>query len=126
MNMLNGIKNILEFLNDNWTVILIITGLAVALAEKAQAYISKSNDEKIAIAKAQIKEIILKLITDAEADYEEWNSAGSIKRAQVMKEILLKYPVLSKAADQDELFKWIDDIIDEALAALRDIISKQL
>lgn len=34
MNILNGIKNFLSLINDNWTTILVIIGLALALWKK--------------------------------------------------------------------------------------------
>ena len=98
--MMDGIRNFLQFVNDNWTSIVIILGLCVALYEKIKAFLSKSNAEKIEAAKAQLKEVMLKLITDAEVDYESWNKAGSIKRSQVIQKIFSDYPVLSRVTDQ--------------------------
>ena len=121
--MLDGIKNFLQFVNDNWTAIIIIISLIIALYQKIKSYLSKSNDEKITVAKQQIKEIILKLISDAEVDYEDWNKAGSIKRAQVIQKMFEEYPILAKIADQTELIKWLDDTIDEALNTLREIVA---
>lgn len=124
MVILNGIKNFLEFINQNWTTLIIIAGLIIAIVKKAKSYFSKSDEEKIEIAKQQVKEIILKLISDAEVDYEEWKKAGSIKRSQVIKEIFIEYPILSKAVDQEELINWIDEMIDESLVTLREIVKE--
>ncbi len=124
MVVLNGIKNFLTLVNDNWTTIAVILGLMIAISKKAINYFSKSNEEKIAIAKKHIQETMLKMIGDAEEDYEEWNKAGSIKRAQVIKQIFAENPILSKAVDQDELIKWIDDAIDDALVTLRKIVEE--
>lgn len=122
MNFLTGLQNFLNIINDNWTTILVCTGLIVGIVKKTQDYLSKSDDEKIEIAKAQIKQVILKKISDAEVDYEEWNKAGSIKRSQVITEIYKEYPILSKVVDQTELTKYIDDAIDDALVELRKVI----
>lgn len=122
--MLDGVKNFLQFINDNWTSIIIIISLIIAIVQKTKSYLSKSNDEKIASAKSQIKEVILKLISDAEVDYEDWNKAGSIKRAQVIQKIFTDYPVLSKVTNQEELIKWIDTMIDESLKELRKIVAQ--
>lgn len=122
--MLDGVKNFLQFINDNWTSIIIIISLIIAIVQKAKSYLSKSNDEKIAAAKSQIKEVILKLISDAEVDYEDWSKAGSIKRAQVIQKIFTDYPVLSKVANQEELIEWIDTMIDESLKELRKIVAQ--
>lgn len=122
MSILDGVKNFLELVNENWTTIIVIIGLVIAVTKKAINYFSKSDEEKIAIAKKQIQETMLKLITDAEQDYEEWKQAGSIKRAQVIDELFANYPILSKVTNQKDLIKWIDDTIDEALVTLREIV----
>lgn len=124
MVILDGIKNFLEFVNSNWTSIAVVIGLAIAVIKKVIAYFSKSDEEKIEIAKKQIRETMLKLITEAEQDYDEWKLAGSIKRAQVIDEIFANYPILSKVTDQKELIKWIDDTIDDSLVTLRKIVEE--
>lgn len=124
MEILNGVKNLLQFLNDNWTMILVICGLGVSLVKKIKDYIGKSDKEKIEIAKAQIKETVLEMITEAELDYEEWNKAGSIKRSQVIGMIFAEYPILSKVVDQADLVAWIDNEIDTALDTLREVIKQ--
>ena len=122
MSILDGVKNFLEFVNENWTTIVVIIGLIIAIAKKGVAFFSKSDEEKIAIAKKQIQETMLKLITDAEENYNEWKQAGSIKRAQVIDELFANYPILSKVTNQEDLIKWIDDVIDESLITLREIV----
>lgn len=124
MDVLNGIKNFLSLINDNWTTILVIIGLALALWKKIESYSKLSTDKKIEIAKKQISENILKLITQAEKDYAEWEKAGSIKRSEVISEIYKEYPILAKVVNQEELVKWIDEQIDNALPTLRDIIKQ--
>lgn len=123
MNILNGIQNFLQLINDNWTTIMVVIGLAIAVGKKVADYFSKSDEEKIEIAKAQIKETVLKMVTEAELDYEEWNKAGSIKRSQVIGQIYADYPILSKVVDQQALIEWIDETIDESLKTLREVVS---
>lgn len=122
MDILNGIQNFLSFVDNNWTSIIVIITLCVSIFNKAKQYLSKTDEEKIAIAKEQVHEMILKMITDAEEDYAEWNKAGSIKRSQVIGEIFIKYPILSKVVNQSELIQWIDNEIDNALDILREVI----
>lgn len=123
MNILNGVQNFLTLVNDNWTTIMVVIGLAIAVVRKAKTYFAKSDDEKVEIAKAQIRETILRMVTEAEVDYEEWNKAGSIKRSQVIGQIYADYPVLSKVVDQQALTAWIDETIDESLKTLREVVS---
>lgn len=123
-NMLYAIQNFLQLINDNWTVIIIIIGLIIAITQKAKAFFSKSDDEKIEIAKKQIQQTMLKLVTDAETDYLEWKNAGSVKRAQVIEKIFETYPILSKVTNQEELIKWIDEVIDESLETMRNVFEE--
>jgi len=120
--MLNGIKNFLEFLNTNWTTLAVIIGLLIGLYQKISTYLKKSNEEKVAIAKQQIREIMLKMISDAECDYDGWNKAGVIKRSQVIKKIYEMYPILSKVVNQAELTEWIDEQIDDSLDTLNGLV----
>ena len=124
MNILNGIQNFLMLVNEHWTEIIVIIGLALALYKRIKGYLGKTNEEKIEIAKVQIKETVLRLVTDAEMDYKEWVKAGAVKRAQVVEEIFMMYPILAKVTNQKELVAWIDDIIDEALETMREIFAE--
>ena len=119
---MEGLQKFLQLLNDNWTSILVCIGLVIGIVKKTQDYMSKSQDEKIEIAKKQIQTTILKMISDAEVDWQEWSTAGSIKRAQVIKQIYEEYPILSKVVDQKALTEWIDEQIDSALDTLREIV----
>lgn len=119
---MEGLQKFLQLLNDNWTSILVCICLVIGIVKKTQDYMSKSQDEKIEIAKKQIQTTILKMISDAEVDWQEWSKAGSIKRAQVIKQIYEEYPILSKVVDQKALTEWIDEQIDSALDTLREIV----
>ena len=114
----------MKFINDNWTSIIVIISLIIAIVQKAKSYFTKSKQEKVNAAKAQITQIIMKLITDAEIDYGTWEKAGSIKRAQVIQKIFTEYPVLSKVADQQEIVDFIDKTINDALKELRKIVAE--
>lgn len=122
--MLTGIKKFLEIIDSNWTTILVIIGLALGIWRKAQDFFAKTTDKKIDIAKTQITETMLKMITDAEINFENWNQAGSIKRSQVIKEIFEQYPILSKVANQKEIISWIDTEINNSLKTLRKVVSE--
>ena len=124
MNILNGIQNFLMLVNNHWTEIIVIIGLALVLYKRVKNYLSKTDEEKIEIAKVQIKETVLRLVTDAEMDYKEWVKAGAVKRARVVEEIFMMYPILAKVTNQNELVAWIDDIIDEALETMREIFAE--
>ena len=122
MNILTGINNVLMLVNDHWTEITILIGLALLLYKKIRAYLAKSKEEKMEIALKQAREIILDRVTAAEIDYANWKKAGAIKRAQVLDEIFATYPILGKITNQEEVIKKLDEYIDESLATLREVI----
>ena len=119
--ILVGIKNFLDLINQNWTLITVIIGLGILVFKKVKSYVSLSEQEKIDLALEQIRITALKMVTDAEKEYDKWVKAGSIKRAEVIDKIFKDYPILSKVTDQETLIKNIDNIIDEALNEMRKV-----
>ena len=124
MNILTGIQNFLNFINENWTMIASIIVTVIVIVKKAISYFGLPKEVQVEIAKAQIKEAMLRLVTEAECDYREWAKAGSIKRSQVIEEIFVMYPILSKVTNQEEIISWIDARIDEALKEMRKIFEE--
>ena len=124
--MLVGLQNFLKFIYENWTSLTIIGALLVSITAKVVNLFKKDKQDKVDAAKTQIKQILLKLVTDAETDYENWDKAGSIKRAQVIQKIYTDYPIFSKVIEQNKLTKWIDTEIDNSLDELREIISNNV
>lgn len=123
MVFLNGINKFLTFIYNNWTSILVLIGLLMGLYIKIKNFVSKSEEERIEFVKIQIKEGMLKMITDAEINFESWNKAGSIKRSQVIKQIYDQYPILSKIVDQEAFIQWVDTEINNSLKTLREIVN---
>lgn len=122
--ILVGLKNFLDLINQNWTLITVIIGLGILVFKKLKSYLSLSEQEKINLALKQIRITALKMVTDAEEEYDKWVKAGTIKRAEVIDVIFEKYPVLNKVTDRDSLIKTLDDIIDEALIEMRKVIEE--
>ncbi len=121
---MKSIQNFLMLLDQNWVSILVCIGLIVGITRKTISFFNKSYDEQIEVAKIQIQQTMLKLITSAEIDFDTWNQAGSIKRSQVIEEVFAKYPILSKATNQDEVIQFIDEQINESLKTLRSIVKQ--
>lgn len=122
---LNGIKNFLMMINNNWPTIVVIIGLCIMIYRKIKDFVYLSEDEKIKAAKEQLSSVVLSLVSSAEIQYKDYQKAGEIKRSQVIDEIFKKYPILSKVTDQEELLQYIDDLIDEALKTVREIVRTQ-
>lgn len=121
---MTGIERFIGFLSENWVMILVLTGTLISISRLVSKYLALDNAEKIETAKKLIKEIMLKMITEAEIDFEEWNKSGSIKRSKVIAEIYDKYPILSKAASQEEVITFIDGEINSSLKTLREILKE--
>ena len=96
MNIMDGFMNFLMFVNNHWTEIIVIIGLLLAVGKKVAAYLNMSDDEKIAIAKKQLGETMLKLVTQAEKDYNAWVQAGAVKRSEVIDAIFQKPTLISE------------------------------
>lgn len=122
--MIDGLKNFLTLINDNWTTILVIVGLIIGIYQKIKKFLKDTDEAKIEFAKQQISNVVLKMITDAEKDYQQYAKAGEIKRSQVIKQIFDDYPVLERVVDQDALIALIDTEIDNALKTLREVIKE--
>lgn len=121
---MNGVENFLNYVSDNWVSILVVIGVTISVIKMVTKFIQLDNDEKINIVKKQVRETMLKLITEAEIDFEEWNKSGSIKRSKVIADIYEKYPILSKAASQEVVIAWIDSEINSSLKTLREILKE--
>jgi hypothetical protein len=126
MNVLTGINNLLIFINDNWALIASIITLVLVIAKKFISYFSLPKEKQLEIAKAQISQIMLRLVTEAECDYHEWVKAGSIKRSQVIDEVFAMYPILSQVTNQEEVIVWIDEEINKALKEMRKIFEENV
>lgn len=122
--ILVGLKNFLDLINQNWTLITVIIGLGILVFKKLKSYLSLSEQEKIDLTLSQIRITALKMVTEAEEEYNNWIKAGTIKRAEVIDVIFEKYPILNKVTDRDSLIKTLDDIIDEALVEMRKVIEE--
>ena len=122
MNFLDGLKNFLHIIEENWTTILVCIGIIIGLVQRAIVFFKKSKEERIEIAKKQVRQTILEMVTKAEKDFADWNKAGEIKRSQVIKEIYDQYPILTKIVDQETVVTWIDEEINNSLKTLRKIV----
>lgn len=124
MNVLTGIHNFLNFINEHWTMIASIVTLCIVIFNKFKSYFSLSQEKQVEIAKAQINEIMLMLVTKAEVSYSEWVKSGEIKRAEVIDQVFTMYPILSKVSNQQMVIAWIDEAIDNALKTMRKILEE--
>lgn len=53
--MLNGIKNFLEFLNANWTVLAVLLGLIVGLIQRVKVLSEKLMKRRFELQKGKLR-----------------------------------------------------------------------
>lgn len=127
---MEGLKNLLQFINDNWASLVVIFSLGFAIYMKATKFINdwktKTTEEKVEAAKKAISSYILVLVSQAEIKWkEEGYKLGPVKRAQVIKAIYEKYPILEDVTNQKDLLNFIDEQINEALKIVRENLRKE-
>ena len=121
---MEGIKNFLFAVNDNWTTIVVICGLGIGVYRKIRSYLRLSNDQKIQLAFDAVDSVILSMVSDAESNYAKWKGAGALKRSEVINRIFSEFPILSKMTDTDKLTRYIDNRIDEALIEVKAVLDE--
>lgn len=124
---MSGLLNFVELIRDHWTEIMVVLAMVGGVAYWVYGFVTanKGNlkEATIELAKKQVKDIILKLVSDAEM---EWGSdTGKIKRSQVLEAVFDRYPILRQVTNQDELLEWLDATIDQALIEMREILKTQ-
>ena len=127
---MEGIKNTLIIIEENWTNILIVLSCLFAIYRKVKKYINMNNEEKDK-EKEEIKEetlkivktVLLKLMSEAEIEWNDFEKSGSIKRSQVIKELYNEFPILKEFTDQDKLLEIIDNMINEEKSKMDEVIN---
>ena len=127
---MEGIKNTLIIIEENWTNILIVLSCLFAIYRKVKKYINMNNEEKEK-EKEELKEetlkivktVLLKLMSEAEIEWNDFEKSGSIKRSQVIKELYNEFPILKEFTDQDKLLEIIDNMIKEEKSKMDDVIN---
>lgn len=120
---MKGILNALNFINDNWATIIAIVGLIVAITGKTVQFFRLSKEQKKAFVTTQISEMVLNLVAEAEKLYG--SKTGEIKRSYVYNKIYEAIPQLKDLISQDELSKFVDNVIDSALEKIREIAERK-
>ena len=119
---MTSITNLLKFLEENWSQIIIILAIAFTAYKKWQSFNKMSEKEKVDTAILIVSEIILEKLAKAEEDWINYKKTGTIKRSKVINEIYEQYPILKTYADQEYIINKIDDFIDEGLKNLEKTI----
>jgi coenzyme F420-reducing hydrogenase delta subunit len=120
---MEGILNLLKWINDNWAFVIIIIALGLGLYRKIDNYLSLSSEEQINEALKAVKGIILSKMAAAEIQWEDYKKSGALKRSEVIAEIYNEFPILKEAVDQEKLIEAITKMIDDEMNNMNKIIN---
>lgn len=139
---MNGILNLLHFIEENWASIVAVIGMCVAIYKKAEKtyfdWKAKSEHDKqlelqiaqekaIKTAKNALAEVVLKYVSDAEIAWRsEGGGLGKIKRSEVIGICFEKFPILLTVTNTQEVMNYIDQLIDQALETVRKTIRTEV
>lgn len=139
---MKSIIDLLKWIQDNWASIVTVLVLAFGIYERAKKFWNdwktKTEEEKkqaekeafdkaVEVAKKALADYILILVSKAEIDWQsEDGKLGQTKRAQVIEQIYIKYPILEQVQDKTELLAYIDSLITEALKIVRKELRQEL
>lgn len=126
MNILIGLKNFLDFLDNNWTAITSVVIVAAGVYKKIDSMKKADFEVQLESAKKVICETMLNRVCRAEDDYAEWVKAGAAKRAQVIDDVLATYPILMRVSDKDEIIAWLDGTINDSLKTMRKLVEEKM
>ena len=115
--------DIISFLDSAWSIFIVLLGIFIFLYSKITNYIKLSKEQKVEAALKVVKAELLKLMSDAEIEWQEFNKSGEIKKSQVISEIYKKFPFLAEYISQDELIAKIGEMIEEQKAKMDEIIN---
>ena len=115
--------DIFAFLDSAWSIFLVLLGIFIFLYNKITNYMKLTKEQKVEAALKVVKAELLKLMSDAEIEWRDFNKSGEIKKSQVISEIYKKFPFLAEYISQDELIEKIGEMIEEQKAKMDEIIN---
>ena len=118
---MEAIKNFLQFINENWTMITAILAALAGIYAKFITWRKKTKKQKIDSAIEAVRVSLLGLVTEAEQQFGA--GTGAIKRSQVLSRIFETYPVLASALELDKLVDMLDGMLDDNLAKLNEMLA---
>lgn len=112
--MENSIVNILNFVVNNWSLLIaLVCGIILAIT-KIIEFIALPTQKKI----SEVKRRLLSWVTNAEVDLG--GGTGEIKLAEVYDTFCAEYPHLKKWISLEKF----QDMVDESLEKMREILDK--
>ncbi len=117
------VNNIVNSLSNSLPTIIIVIAIVIGAVRTAIQYSKMTKEEKVNAALKVIKEELLKLMSDAEIEWEDYKKSGELKKSQVLKEIYSQFPFLATYIDQDTLVNKLYELIDNEMENMNKIIN---
>lgn len=116
-------NNIMDIIKAAMPNILVFVVILIGGYRTYLSYSKMSKEEKVEAALKVIKTELLKLMSDAEIEWEDFKKSGELKKSQVLREIYTQFPFLATYIDQDTLIQKIYEMIDDEMDNMNKIIN---
>lgn len=120
---MNGLSNTLEFIQENWSNILLIITAIVTVIYRVISFNKLSKQQKVEAILTIVKSELLKFMSEAEIDWKEYEKSGLLKKSDVITKIYDKFPLLKEYLDQDTLIQTISNMIDSGMTEMNKIVN---
>lgn len=117
------VNNVVNSLSNSLPTIIIVIAIIIGVVRMVIQYSKMTKEERVNAALKVIKEELLKLMSDAEIEWEDYKKSGELKKSQVLKEIYSQFPFLVTYIDQDTLVNKLYELIDNEMENMNKIIN---
>lgn len=117
------VNNVVNSLSNSLPTIIIVIAIIIGVVRMVIQYSKMTKEERVNTALKVIKEELLKLMSDAEIEWEDYKKSGELKKSQVLKEIYYQFPFLATYIDQDTLVNKLYELIDNEMENMNKIIN---
>lgn len=117
------VNNVVNSLSNSLPTIIIVIAIIIGVVRMVIQYSKMTKEERVNTALKVIKEELLKLMSDAEIEWEDYKKSGELKKSQVLKEIYSQFPFLATYIDQDTLVNKLYELIDNEMENMNKIIN---
>ena len=117
------VNNVVNSLSNSLPTIIIVIAIIIGVVRMVIQYSKMTKEERVNAALKVIKEELLKLMSDAEIEWEDYKKSGELKKSQVLKEIYSQFPFLATYIDQDTLVNKLYELIDNEMENMNKIIN---
>lgn len=121
---MTGITNLYNLFMNYWTYAVILIALIVGGINRYIAFTKLTKEQQVEAALSIVKTEVLKLMSDAEIEWEDYKKSGALKKSQVITNIYSEFPILKNVIDQDTLIAKIEELIDSEMENMNNIINK--